>query len=123
METVKNKREYKRIQKPFIVRFRVKPEKDLGGFFPGWDIVTAQNLSAGGILFNYDQRIELTSKLDLKINFPTMRGIIDCSGKVLRMDEIPNSARIRVAVIFADLNPRDKKDIEEYSEFKNAMVS
>jgi len=109
------KRAYKRIQKPFIVRFRIKPEA-AGAIFPGWDVVITQNLSAGGILFNYDDRIELTSLIDLKINFPTMKGTIDCTGRVLRVEEVPRSSRVRIAAVFTDIDEEVKKDVEEYAD-------
>ena len=110
------KRVYKRIQKPFIVRFRIKPEEDTGAIFPGWDVVTTQNLSAGGILFNYDERIELTSLIDLRVNFPTIKGTMDCTGRVLRVEEVPRSSRVRIAAVFTDIDQEVKKDVEEYAE-------
>ena len=65
-----SERQYKRLKKPFVIRFRVRQDEEFSDVFGGWNIVTAEDLSARGTLFIYDQQLEVGAILELKINFP-----------------------------------------------------
>ncbi len=49
MYKIQERRKYVRIEKPYITRFRVKPND--GRVTKNWDMVAARNLSAGGISY------------------------------------------------------------------------
>ena len=51
MNNLPNDREYARVVKPYIVRFRVKPDETMNMLAKEWDMVTTNNLSANGIFF------------------------------------------------------------------------
>lgn len=114
------RRQYKRIKKPFVTRFQILSEKGDGRVFPGWDMVTTQNLGAGGILFNYDEKIKLNSALEFKINFPTLNYPIDCKGRVVRVEEAPHSSRVRIAAVFTDMNDNEKNEVNRFAEEVNS---
>lgn len=110
----KERREYKRIKKHFIAKFRVehKGEPTSGS----WEMVTVENLGAGGVLFNYDKKIEVGSLLDLKINFPGLKDPIECEGKVVRIEEMPHPCLFRIATVFIKLDEGQRGIINKVAE-------
>jgi len=94
------RRKHKRMRKPYVVRLH---EKDADTGEESWDMTTAQDISAGGILLNHNKKLALDSLLDMKINFPAFAEPINCTGKVIRIEKFPNSSRIRLATIFTDV--------------------
>jgi len=102
-------RQYKRLKKPFVIRFRVHQDDDFSDVFGGWNIVTAEDLSAGGALFIYDQQLEVGSMLDLKINFPAFENPITCNAKVVRVEQLKHSAFYHIAIMFTDIKDNEKE--------------
>ena len=45
------RRKYQRIEKPYIVRLRVKPDEGLEMPSSKWDMVPVRDISAGGLAF------------------------------------------------------------------------
>ena len=105
------RREHKRIYKNYIVRFQIRPNDKQEKVFVGWDMVTAVNLGAGGILLNYDRKIEPGSLLDLKINFPGTPDPIECTGRVRRVEKSKRSSKTRIATEFVDIDENTRKHI------------
>jgi len=118
------KRKYKRIKNQFIVRFRIKPEDKQ--ILSGWDMVSVDNLGAGGILFYYNQKINPGSLLDIKINFPTISEPVNCEGKVLRVEEPKNSRMLRIAAAFTEIEKSSQDEInrsaEEFFSYKAGKI-
>lgn len=110
------KRRYERIKKHFVVRFRIKPGQPQSGSLTGWNIVTLQDLGAGGILFNYDQEIEVGTLIDLKINFPPLRTPIDCVARVVRVEKPPLPPIVRIAAVFVNIGKKEKGLVEKAAE-------
>ncbi len=105
------KRKDKKIVTPYIARFRVKQYEDQEMSFPDWNIVAVKNLSAGGMLFDYNKNLELDSLLDLKIDFFKSIPSINCIGRVVRIEEpMPNSMS-RIAVKFTEIDEKEKEMI------------
>ena len=63
------KRKYKRVEKPIIIRFRIKPQKGQEMASSDWDMVGVNDLSAGGLFFNSSYNMEIGTVLDIKIGF------------------------------------------------------
>jgi hypothetical protein len=80
-------RKYKRMETPYMARFRIKQYEDQAMSSTDWDIVAVKNLSAGGILFNYNKNLERDSLLDLKIDISKSTHTINCVGKIIRIEE------------------------------------
>jgi hypothetical protein len=109
------RRRHKRIQKPFMVRFRVRP-REAGGVPADWDIGAVLNLGVGGALFYYNRKPKIDSFLDLKMNFPAYKGSINCSGKVIRVEELSYARMFLVAVVFADISEKGKEVLNKAIE-------
>jgi len=112
---MKNKRKYRRVYKDFMVRFRVKPDETKKKEPIGWDIVTTSNLSAGGMLFNYDKNLPIGTKIELRIIFPMAEGTINCIGKVLRANVTSKDAQYsicKIAAIFEKIRKDNQQLIE-----------
>ncbi len=72
-----------RIEKPYLIRFRVKPYDDRVA--KDRNIIVIANLSAGGIFFYYNTNLEVDTLLDLKIDFSRSYPNIKCVGNVIRV--------------------------------------
>jgi len=112
-KTGRERRKYKRIEKALIAKF--KSVADSGGNDVTWNMVTLKNISAGGMLFNFDKKLQLHGILDIQINFPALKNPVKCRGKVLRVDKIVASL-YGVAVLFTKLSNEDKNIINRKAE-------
>ena len=112
------RRKYQRVKHHFIVRFRVyqseNPEESRK-----WDIVTVRDLSAGGILFNYNKKIPLGTALEFNISLPPPLEAVCCQGTVCRVDEQPLSGKdikkipiYGIAASFTELENGKKKALD-----------
>ena len=110
-------RKYKRIEKPYMARFRVKQYEDQEMSSPDWDIVAVKNLSAGGVLFNYNKNLEIDSLLDLKIDISKSTPTINCVGKIIRIEEFqhlltqdvqPLNSMFRIATEFTEIDKQER---------------
>ncbi len=59
------RRKYTRMDKPVMVRFRTIPLVAEKMVSVDWDVVAVRNLGAGGMLFDYNKKLELDSLLKL----------------------------------------------------------
>lgn len=68
-----------RVCRPFTVRIN----EDLSAEHPRWEIVVAKDISASGILFNYNRYLPPGSRVDFRIALPACKPI-ECEGEVVR---------------------------------------
>ncbi|MDR4496491.1 MAG: PilZ domain-containing protein [Candidatus Scalindua sp.] len=113
MNDPSEKREFKRIEKPFMARFRVKQYKglEMSSFY--WDMVSVKNVSAGGMLFYYNRNLGFESLLELKINISHTTPTINCLGKVIRIEEPEPHSLFRIATSFTDIGKKEKEIINK----------
>ena len=111
MFNVIEKRKYKRIEKPYIVRLRIKQYKGLGKPSAEWDMVTVKDLSAGGMRFNYNKNLGIGSLLDIKIDISKSTPTINCVGKVTRIEHPHPLSMLRIATEFAEIEEHKKEMI------------
>ncbi len=110
------RRKYKRIEKPYMVRFRTIPLVAKKMVSTDWDEVAVKNLSAGGMLFDYNKNLELDSLLDLKIDVSIVTPTINCVGKIIRIAEsIPHSI-FGIATEFTGIEEQEKEMISKAIE-------
>lgn len=114
-----DQRQYKRIPRRFILRFRVRPSEGKECGPGGWDVVTVEDLSAGGALIDFAKELPIGSLLDILITFPLSDQPIKCVGKVLRVEKSPVSPIYKIGVVFEGLDPKDKEMIETLAKRKN----
>jgi c-di-GMP-binding flagellar brake protein YcgR len=107
------RREYKRIEKPYIARLRIKQYKGLEKPSAEWDMVTVKDLSAGGMRFNYNKNLGIGSLLDFKIDISKSTPTINCVGKVTRIEQfkLPPYSMFCTAIKFIDIRKKEKETV------------
>jgi hypothetical protein len=120
------RRKYKRIDRPFVVKFRVRPDEPLEKDSSCWDIVAVGDLGPGGVLFNYNKKLGIGTHIDLKIGFSVTKPPINCVGKIIRNDELEYHSMFRVATKFTEIGKRERElinktieDIEKFVWYRN----
>jgi len=110
------KRKYIRIEKPYMARFRIKPDGNSGVVSTGWDMVAVNDLGAGGVFFNSSNNLEIGTILNLKIGFSTTTPTIKCDGIVTRVINHPNTFIFGVATVFTKIDEHIKEMINKVAE-------
>jgi hypothetical protein len=110
------RRKYKRKEKPFMVRFRTIPLVAKKMVSTDWDMVPVKNLSAGGMLFDYNKNLELDSLLDFKIDISKYTPTINCVGKIIRIEELQPNSRLRIEIEFISIGEQEKELISKAIE-------
>ncbi len=103
------KRKYRRIEKPYITRFRIKPDKIQNMVPTKWDLIGLKNLCAGGIFFAYPENLGIDSNLDLKIDISTSTPTINCVGKIIRVEDPQPHSMCRIATEFTEIDKQEKE--------------
>ncbi len=111
MSSGQERRKYRRIEKPYITRFRIKPDKIQKIASSNWDLIGVKNLSAGGILFTYHENLGIDSNLDLKIDISKSTPTINCVGKIVRVAEFKPHYMCRIATEFTEIEDQEKEMI------------
>ena len=103
----------KKIVSPYIARLRVGRYEGQETSSPDWDIVAVKNLSAGGMVYDYNKNLELDSLLDLKIDFFKSIPSINCIGRVVRIEEpMPmTNSMFRITAKFTEIDEQERKMI------------
>ena len=104
-------RKYRGIEKHFMARFRVKQYESLDLPLANWETVDVKNLSAGGMLFNYNKNQKTDSLLDLKIDISESIPTINCVGKVIRVEETQPHSMCHIATEFTEIDKQEKEMI------------
>lgn len=132
-----NNRKCERIEKPFVLRFRIKPSKlqeadsvdwgmvavkdesDGNVHFQNisdtyeWDMVTVNDLSEGGVFFQYKMNFRVGATLELKFNVTPTTPTICCEGLIIRSTKIENSPLYRTAITFANISEEIKETLKK----------
>lgn len=105
------KRSYQRINHRFYTSFRMYPGVKTKEAF-NWDMTVIKNLSAGGMLFNYNKQLIIGTLLEFKIIFPASTRPIQCSAMVIRVDKNPPGRIYSLAARFIEINDSDRETID-----------
>ena len=116
MYTGQERRKLKRKEKPYIVRFRNIPLAAKKTVSTDWDVAVVKNLSAGGMLFDYNENLGLGLLLDLKIAVSTVTPTINCVGKITRIDKPQTTSMFCIAIRFTDIGEQEKELISKAIE-------
>ena len=104
------KRKDRRLDKKVVLKVYQKGKPEA---IPSeWTLVTSKNISAGGVLFTYDQALDKGTPLNFKIHFPERT--IDCAGVVYRTHPGSLEPLVNVAAKLENLNRGDREFIERY---------
>jgi len=105
-----------RVSRAFMVRINA----DVSAKNPSWNIVMAQNVSASGILFNFDHYLAPRTRIQFKLALPSGMDV-ECDGQVVR--NVTGSSRnlggsqqavSAVAAVFRNMNKKDQQAIREF---------
>ena len=107
------KREYTRAEKPFVLRLRIKPENDHKATSVGWNMVSANNLSAGGVFLYYVKELEIGTLVELKISIPESTTSIYCVGETIRTSKQPKSQIYEIAISFKEIENKERELINK----------
>ena len=116
MDNYAEKRKYRRIEKPYMARFRIKPDGKPGVVSTGWDMVAVNDLGAGGIFFNSCNDLAIGTILNFKIGFSTTTPSIKCDGIVVRVINHPKTFIFGIATVFTKIDEHIKEMINNAAE-------
>ncbi len=116
MYKISENRKYKRIEKPYITRFRIKPHGNQDVVSKDWYMVAVNDLGAGGISFNFDRTLKTGTTLDLKIGFSRSIPSLECRGVVTRVKTHPNTHIFGIATAFTEIDEHRKEMINKTAE-------
>jgi hypothetical protein len=111
------RRKYKRLRSPFMplfhytARFRAKQCEGQEISSPDWDIVAVKNLSAGGMVYDYNKKLKLDSLLNLEIDFFKSTPSINCVGRVVRIEKSQANSMFSIAAKFTEIGEEEKEMI------------
>lgn len=106
------RRKYIRLEYPFLVKY--KPHV---GTVPENDLSMTKNISAGGILFEVKEKLNMSEVLDLVIDIPSSDKLIEATGKVVRIEELDSMGRYDVGMEFIEIAKEDMEWLEKHVEF------
>ena len=113
-------RRHKRIPKAFITWLKVVPPGAGEDSIPyDWEAVTAHNIGAGGISFNYNKEVDEDSLINMMIKVPFSRTPIKCVGKVVRNDQVlrnDHTFLYHIVAIFEWIQKKEKELIDSAAE-------
>ncbi len=106
------RRKYKRIEKPYTARFKIRSDAQETES-DDWDSVTLHSLRAGGTFFIYKKDLGLGSLLDFKIEVSKSKPPVNPVGKVIRIEQfqLPPTSMFCIAIKFIDIGEHEKEAI------------
>ena len=105
-----DRRQHLRLDKKVVLKVVPKGEAEV--IAQEWTIVTSKNISAGGVMFTYDRKLEEGTPLTFEIHFPERT--IDCTGVVYRSNPSSLQPLVNVAAKLENLCRGDREFIERY---------
>ena len=111
---ISERRKYRRVEKPIIIRFRIRPQTGQSRVSSDWDMVGVNDLSARGLFFNSSYNIEIGTELELKIGFSTTTTPVKCMGIVTRVKKHQHTSIFGIATAFTDIDVHEKEMIDRF---------
>ena len=109
MHNIPERRKYERIEKPYIIHFRVKPCD--GEVSTNWDSVAVVNLSAGGLFFYSEINLEVGTTLDLGIGCSHIYPSVICVGRVIRVKRHLDASKIGYSIKITQIDELKRRII------------
>ncbi len=114
MHNERERRKHQRVEKPVILKFRIRSERDHKIASSKCDMVGANDLSAGDLFFNSSNNVQDGTVLDLKIGVSTSSSPVECTGIVTRVKEQANTSIFGIAAAFMNIAESEKKLINRF---------
>ncbi len=99
----------KRIAKPITASFRIRSDEAQETESNDWVSVNLINLSTGGAFLIYKKDLGIGTILDLKIDVPESILIINCVGKVTRIEQYQSTSMFCTAIRFIDIGEQEEE--------------
>ncbi len=96
---------------PITAKFQIRSDEAQEIESDDWDSVFLMNLSEGGIFFYYMKDLGIGTLLDLKIYVHNSVLIINCVGKVIRIDKPRHTSMFGIAIEFTEMGEQEKEMI------------
>ena len=108
----RERRKYKRIEKPYTARFKIRSDAQETGS-DEWDSVILKNLSAGGTYFIYKKDLGIGTLLDFEIEVSKSKPPVNPVGEVIRSEQLqlPPYSMFCIAIKFTDIGQHEKEAI------------
>ncbi len=107
----KEQRVFYRVPAEFQVQCRQR-----GALAEPWHAVSTTDLSAGGISFQSEARLEVQEPLDIQITLPNFRVPLVLTGVMVRVRPLP-SGMSDCAIEFTDVTQDQQQQIDELVQF------
>jgi hypothetical protein len=106
------RRKYKRIEKPYTARFKIRSDAQETES-DDWDSVTLHSLRAGGTFFIYKKDLGIDTLLDFKIEVSKSKPPVNPVGKVIRIEQfqLPPYSMFCIAIKFTEIGEHEKEAI------------
>ncbi len=106
------RRKYKRKEKPYRARFKIRSDEAQEMESDVWDSVTLHNLSSGSAAFFCNKDLGIGTLLDLIIDVSKSTPTINCVGKIIRIDKPGPHSMFYIAVFFIGIAEQEKEIID-----------
>jgi hypothetical protein len=112
--TIKEKRQFRRINAKFPIRYRIRR----GGFFAS---ALTENISISGVRLNADRFFPQGLNLNLELNI--LAKVVNPVGKVVWSQPLPHSNRYQMGIAFIEINPQDQNYLSDYVNMRIPELS
>jgi hypothetical protein len=93
----------------FMARFKIRSDEAQEMWSYDWDSVFLMNISAGGTFLYYTKDLGIGTLLDLKIYVPNSVLILNCVGKVIRIDKPKSTSMYGIAIELIDIGEQESE--------------
>ena len=100
------RRDYERVSASIMGRLAIA--SDAG------DVFSVQNISEGGLLFDFSKAIPLGAILHLSLNLPGRKTPIQCKAKVRRVEEIRRNRRYEIGVSVIQIREAERRALKRF---------
>ena len=104
----REKREFARIAADWDILYKIVDETAM-------KTGKMKNVGGGGLLFEHEKPIPISSILDITLTLPSKKKKISAQAKVVRL-EVKESGTFDIGIFFTKIDPEDKKMILKYSK-------
>ncbi len=99
---ISERRKYTRIEKEYIIKFHVKSNVEI--IYSNWVMVVGTNLSASGVFFYANEKLEVNTILVLKLGISHDHPLIICAGKIVRTKRHLDTSVVGFGIQFTEID-------------------
>ena len=104
------KRKFKRARFPEAVSYQLKDRNDFGGCL-------ACDIGEDGMCLNFNDFVPIDTEVIIQIKLPQNSRVVDVTGRVIWLKQVPYSDRFQVGLQFFKNNLISQEEIRSYVKF------